>query len=402
MTHQEKLVKAKAKLMLEHPYIGALATTLKVVDDLEAPTFSSDGLKLTYNPEYFEKVPLDEIEFALANGAMHAVLKHRERISDRVGRIWQAATDLVVNSMLVKNGFVLPPYVYYDERFEGMYAEEIYDMLKDEMITNQTRDDAEAQSEEMEPTDEDDKSTLSDTSKSNANDQTTSPQEPISPEPLSMQKQPIDPDALEALQEELQEYFEQIFAKYKRQGDLPKGLEIVVPELFSHKIDWRESLYRYIADYAKSSYSFMPPNMKYLYRGICLPSLSSDLLRIVVAVDTSGSIDEEMLGVFLSEVSAIMQQYPNYEIDIITADAKVQSHKTYLPGEPLSYEVSGGGGTDFRPVFAYIEREIDYPTLLLYFTDGMGTFPTEEPSYDLLWVMPEAKEVPFGEVLELA
>ncbi len=401
MTHQEKLAKAKAKLMLEHPYIGALATTLKSVDDPEALTFSSDGVKLTYNPEYFEKVPLDEIEFALANGAMHAVLKHRERISGRVGRIWQAATDLVVNSMLVKNGFVLPPYVYYDERFDGMYAEEIYDVLKDEMITNQTRDEAEVQSEDMEPTDEDDKSTSSNTSQSNANDQTTSPQEPTNPEPLSMQEQPIDPEAFEALQEELQEYFEQIFAKYKRQGDLPKGLEIVVPELFSYKIDWREALYRYIADYAKSSYSFMPPNMKYLYRGICLPSLSSDLLRIVIAIDTSGSIDEEMLGVFLSEVSAIMQQYPNYEIDIITADAKVQSHKTYLPGEPLEYEVSGGGGTDFRPVFAYIEREIDYPTLLLYFTDGMGTFPTEEPGYDLVWVMPEAKEVPFGEVLEL-
>ncbi len=401
MTYQEKLAKAKAKLMLEHPYIGSLATALKTVDDPEALTFSSDGVKLTYNPEYFERVPLDEIEFALANGAMHAVLKHRERISDRVGRIWQAATDLVVNSMLVKNGFVLPPYVYYDERFEGMYAEEIYDVLKDEMITNQTRDEAEVQSEDMEPTDEEDKSTSSNTSQSNSNDQPTPPQEPTSPEPLLMQEQPIDPEALEALQEELQEYFEQIFAKYKRQGDLPKGLEIVVPELFSHKIDWREELYRYIADYAKSSYSFMPPNMKYLYRGICLPSLSSDLLRIVIAIDTSGSIDEKMLGVFLSEVSAIMQQYPNYEIDIITADAKVQSHKTYLPGEPLSYEVSGGGGTDFRPVFDYIEREIDYPTLLLYFTDGMGTFPTEEPGYDLVWVMPEAKEVPFGEVLVL-
>jgi len=76
MTYQEKLAKAKAKLMLEHPYIGSLATTLKTVDDPETLTFSSDGVRLTYNPEYFEKVPLDEIEFALANGAMHAVLKH--------------------------------------------------------------------------------------------------------------------------------------------------------------------------------------------------------------------------------------------------------------------------------------------------------------------------------------
>ncbi|SFV90477.1 Sll7028 protein [hydrothermal vent metagenome] len=401
ITAQEKLAKAKAKLMLEHPYIGALATTLKSVDDPKALTFSSDGMRLTYNPEYFEKVPLEEIEFALANGAMHAVLKHRERISDRVGRIWQAATDLVVNSMLVKNGFVLPPYVYYDERFEGMYAEEIYDVLKDEMITNQTRDDAEVQSEELEPTEEENKSASDNTSQNQSNEQSRSSHEPTKSEPLLVQEQPIDPETLETLQEELQEHFEQIFAKYKRQGELPKGLEIVVPELFLHKIDWREMLYRYIADYAKSSYSFMPPNMKYLYRGICLPSLSSDLLRIVIAIDTSGSIDQEMIGLFLSEVSAIMQQYPNYEIDIITADAKVQSHKTYLPGEPLAYEVSGGGGTDFRPVFEYIEREISYPTLLLYFTDGMGTFPMQEPGYDLVWVMSEAKEVPFGEVLML-
>jgi predicted metal-dependent peptidase len=64
--------------------------------------------------------------------------------------------------------------------------------------------------------------------------------------------------------------------------------------------------------------------------------------------------------------------------------------------------VKGRGGTDFRPTFAYIEREISYPTLLLYFTDGMGTFPDTPPAYDVMWVMPESKEVPFGEVLVLA
>ena len=91
----------------------------------------------------------------------------------------------------------------------------------------------------------------------------------------------------------------------------------------------------------------------------------------------------------------------NYEIDLITADAKVQPHKVFLPGESLIYEVSGGGGTDFRPVFEYIDNYIAYPTLLLYFTDGMGTFPQMLPGYDVLWVMPEEKEVPFGEVLLL-
>jgi predicted metal-dependent peptidase len=282
-----------------------------------------------------------------------------------------------------------------------MYAEEIYDVLKDEMITNQTRDDAEVQSEEMEPTEEENRQQRQSPQDQPSTSQPNETQPHSEPQPQRMQEQEISPEALEALQQELQEHFEQIFAKHKRQGELPKGLEMVVPELFSHAIDWREALYRYIADYSKSSYSFMPPNMKYLYRGICLPALGSDLLRIVIAIDSSGSVDENLMGTFLAEVNSIMLSHPNYEIDIITADAQVRDHKTYLPGEALRYEVSGGGGTDFRPVFDYIDRHIDYPALLLYFTDGMGIYPEHEPHYDLLWIMLEDREVPFGEVLVL-
>jgi len=383
MIHTEKIEKAKAKLMLEHPYIGSVATLLELENDIEALTFSSDGICLKYNDVYFEKVPLEEIEFALANGAMHAVLKHNERRYKRVGPLWQAASDLVVNSMLVKNGFVLPPYAYYDTRFEGMYAEEIYDVLENEMHTEDMLDDIEAATEENN----------SESSGEMWGEQQVSLSE-VSPGESVAEEEILS-------QEELEELFEQIFQKHKRQGNLPEDLALLIPEYFSHKADWREILYRYIASYAKSTYAFVPPNMKYLYRGIYLPSLSSDLLRIVIAVDTSGSVNKELLGTFLGEVSAIMQRYPNYEIDLITADAKIQSHQVFLPGEALEYEVGGGGGTDFRPVFKYVEKYIDYPTLVLYFTDGMGTFPEYAPGYDLLWVMPEGKKVPFGEVLVL-
>jgi len=403
MTHAEKIAKAKAKLMLEHPYIGSVATVLKMNADSSTLTFGSNGTKLTYNQEYIEKAPLDEIEFALANGAMHAVFKHHERIEQRVGRIWQAATDLAVNSMLVKNNFTLPPHAYYDERFENMYAEEIYDILKDEMIYNQTHDESEVPTPDDVPQQEGEDATKDQFQPGSSVEPPQKHEQTAEmPQPLEVQeKDTPTPEELSALQEELTEYFEQIFQKFKRQDELPKGLEFVVPAYFSHKIHWRELLYRYIAEFAKSTYSFMPPNPKYLYRGICLPSLSSDLLRIVIAVDTSGSVDETLLGLFLGEVESIMQSYGNYEIDLITADAKVQSHKVFLPGEALDYTLSGGGGTDFRPVFEHIEREIAYPTLLLYFTDGMGTFPKEAPGYNVMWVMPEAIEVPFGEVLTL-
>ncbi|MFT7879956.1 MAG: VWA-like domain-containing protein [Sulfurimonas sp.] len=396
MTYKEKLTKAKARLMLEHPYFGTLASALKIESDPDQLTFKSDGNRVRLNEEYIDKLTVSEVEFILSNGAMHAVLGHMERRSGRDKWLWQEACDFAVNAMLVKNGLQAPEYVNYQPQFEGMYAEEIYSQLKEEMkYAPDTNHDSSGDAQDQEESPE---------AQSGSNEEQK--KEPPKPQDEqgkveSVQEQEISQEELDALAEELKEHFEQIFNKQKRQEALPKDLQFVVPEYFSHKVDWREVLSGFIASYAKSSYSFMPPNMKYLYRGICLPSLSSDLLRVIIAIDTSGSVDKELLGTFLGEIESIMEVYPNFEIDIITADTKVHSHKTYLPGEALEYEVSGGGGTDFRPVFEYIDQNIDYPTALLFFTDGEGIFPQEEPSYDVMWVMPEALEVPFGELLLL-
>lgn len=397
MTYVEKIEKAKAKLMLDHPYFGTLASSLKLKKNNELLTFSSDGEVMCYNSEYIDKLNGAEVEFMMANGAMHAVLKHQHRASGRTNWLWQTATDYVVNGMLVKNGMQPPVYANYESKFDGMYAEEVYEMLRAEM-QNDNQESRAQESEQVQEVDDVHAENLTMQKELTASDDTDNTEfDSSADEPEERNSTPN----MDELSEEMKEQFEQIFQKLNRQGNLPQDLKFVVPEYFSHKVDWREFLYGYIATYAKSTYSFVPPNMKYLYRGIYLPSLSSDLLRIVIAIDTSGSVDETLLSTFLGEINSIMQSYPNYEIDLLTADAKIQSHQVFLPGENLEYEVSGGGGTDFRPVFEYIDQQINYPTLLLYFTDGMGTFPEMEPSYDLMWVMPEEVEVPFGEVMVL-
>ncbi len=414
MTHLEKIEKAKARLMLEHPYFGTVAAALKLHPSDNIESFLSDGVHLQYNDAYFDDASVEEVEFALANGAMHTVLKHQRRIGERYEWLWQLATDYTINAMLLKNGFGLPDRANFQQRFEGMYAEEVYEILRSDIINEELSSDESLQEQAH---DEQGKSNNDRVSQEGVeaprdwNEKGDRPRqgaksdgsnsENANRNELQHAKEEEPLEEIHALQEELKEHFEQIFQKLNRQGTLPKDLNFVVPEYFSHKVNWRELLYGYIASYAKSTYSFIPPNMKYLYRGIYLPSLNSDLLRIVIAVDTSGSVDETLLGTFLGEVGSIMQRYPNYEIDLITADAKVQSHKVFLPGESLEYDVSGRGGTDFNAVFAYIDQQINYPTLLLYFTDGMGIFPETEPHYDVMWVMPEAKEIPFGDVLVL-
>ena len=383
--------------MLEHPYFGTVASSLHLEKNSEILTFTSDGEKIRYNSEYLDRLSLEEVEFVMANGAMHAVLKHHERLNGRTKWLWQTATDYVVNAMLVKNGMHLPEYAYFEEKFDGMYVEEVYEILRAEMSDNADYS-MEQESEQITDSDETGVENLYMQKEHTPDVNADETQEEENRN--SQEKEASTPES-DALTQEMKEHFEQIFQKHKRQGNLPKDLAFVVPEYFSYKVDWREFLYRYIATHAKSSYTFSPPNMKFLYRGIYLPSMSSDLLRVIVAVDTSGSVDEALLSIFLGEVSSMMQQYPNYEIDLIIADAKVQSHKTFLQGEVLDYDIRGGGGTDFRPVFEYIDQQIEYPTLLLYFTAGEGRYPKEEPSYDVLWVMPESKEVPFGEVVVL-
>ncbi len=369
MTYLDKLQKAKNKLMLEHPYFGTIASSLILEKNNEITTFSSDGKSMFFNSEYIDRLSIKEVEFVMANGAMHTVLQHENRALGRTKWLWQTATDYVVNAMLVKNGMQAPEYANYESKFEGMYAEEIYEILRSEMINNS---DSNMEEESQKITEDDN-----------------------SHESLHLQESKTNTS------DELEEFFEQTFQKLNRQGTLPKDIKFVIPKYFSRRIDWREILYGYIASYAKSVYSFSPPNMKHLYRGICLPSLSSDLLRIVIAVDTSGSVEKELLGLFMAEITSIMQQYPSYEIDLISADSKIQSHRVFLPGETLEYELSGGGGTDFRPVFNFIDKNISYPSLLLYFTDANGFFPENKALYDVLWVMPEKKEVPFGEVVVL-
>jgi predicted metal-dependent peptidase len=96
-----------------------------------------------------------------------------------------------------------------------------------------------------------------------------------------------------------------------------------------------------------------------------------------------------------------MQVFTHYVIELIECDASIQNIQRLTPMEALIPMLKGGGGTDFRPVFKYIENMNEDFKFLIYFTDGMGTFPEHEPIIDTLWVMSESCDVRFGEVLEL-
>jgi predicted metal-dependent peptidase len=366
---EKKLEIAKSRLMIEHPYFGTLASALKFEKNDNIEAFMCEGNRYIYNDDYLETLSDAELSFTLANAAMHQALYHDKRQSKRMGWMWYLATDYAINAILVENGLLLPDRVNYDSRFEGQYAEEIYEVLRGEIMDDEMRDEDEDEADDLDMEEQ--------------------------------QSEKVTSDESKEAEEAYELFLEQVHQKLEKQGDLPRGIERVLDLKKGAKISWREELYRYVNTHAKSDYRFFPPNMKYLYLGFALPAIYGEELHIAVAVDTSASVDKELLEQFLAELAEIMQVFPSYKIELIECDAKIQHLSTLYPTESLSATLKGGGGTDFRPVFDYLDEALREVKFLLYFTDGMGKFPTYLPRIDTLWVMPKAVAVPFGEVLEI-
>ncbi len=375
-----KISQAKAKLLVSHPYFGTLATKLEFVfnDDIEA--FKSNGVKLEVNSDYLEGLELSEVEFVLANGAMHASLAHERRRGKRSGWLWQMATDMAINDMLLQNGLDMPYGAQYRKRFSGMYAEEIYAELKDDIL----REDEDL---EYEADESDDVESQENEKKQEQEEQQKQTQEEIEEEIL--QEQLFAQEAISSLEAKMQS------------EEAPQSIERFFEVECFGKIDWRDELRLALDRFFRDDYAMMPPSKKLLYQGIYLPSNISQTFRLVLAVDSSGSVDEVLLNEFMSEVNFLMSLVPNYEIELLVCDDKIHTHKTFYSGEQLSVALKGGGGTDFRPIFEFITNNFDDVKLLLYFTDLEGNFPKEAPNYTVKWVSSQESEAPFGEVLLL-
>jgi len=124
-------------------------------------------------------------------------------------------------------------------------------------------------------------------------------------------------------------------------------------------------------------------------------------LRIVIAMDTSGSISQEMLERFISEINAIARSYQS-DITVIQCDAEIHEVEKLRRLKPHIPTIFGRGGTDFRPVFELVNRKPPSPNVLIYLTDLYGSFPSRAPGYPVIWVRtPDSSidQVPFGKII---
>lgn len=422
---ENKLVSARTRLILDKPFLGALVLRLPMMegDPSWCKTTFSDGKTLYYNAEYINSLDIDQTQFALSHEALHCALSHFYRRGHRIKTRWDLACDYAVNPLLINDGLKPTPDAAYLEEYKGMTAEEIYPCLDDEDdeddeqeqdsdtddnedLENKHQGDAGNDNSEKEPEqddrsdsenepEQDDRSEGAGSSNQNENQSNGGSAAP-EPQPMSGQEQ-------EDLNTQWQQRLAAAAQTAHQRGQLGGEMARMVDFLLQPRLPWRMLLQRYMTMTARDDYSYSRPSSR---RGnpAVFPRLRSSETSVVVVIDTSGSISEEEIGEFISEIDAI-KSHVRARITLLTCDSELNHGCPWYfdPWDDFSRDIAilGGGGTNFRPPFEWIEKQDRAPDLLVYFTDAMGIFPRAEPMYPVLWLVKGQATVPFGQRVQL-
>lgn len=382
---REKLVTARIGLLLRAPFFGNLATRLELVNaDSWLPTAATDGRKFYYNTEFVNKLKPKELEFLFGHEVLHNVYDHMGRNGDRDRKLFNCAADFCVNADLIDQriGDKITPCLY-DPKYKGWSAEEVYDDLYEKADKIDIQDLLDQLLDEH----------LDGNGDGDGDEEKDGKGRPR----LSQSEK-------DAIKDEIREALLQA-AQAVGAGNLPSGVKRLIKDLTKPVVNWRELLEQQIQSTVKDDFSWMRPNRRSWHMDAVMPGMKPGTqIDVCVAIDTSGSISEQDLKDFLSEVKGIMESYDEYRVRVITWDTEVYNPAEYTSdnmSDITEYEPGGGGGTDPHCVWQWLKENDIEPKKLIMFTDFcfFGWSPDEVKDYcDTVWVIkgnPEA-EPEFG------
>lgn len=403
---EKKLSAARTWLIIDKPFIGALVLRLPMVaaDPGWCPSIATDARSIYYNPSYIDGLDLEQTKFILAHAALHAALTHFNRRGHRDKRRWDIATDYAINPLLVADGLKAPPGALHMEAYGDMTAEEIYPYIREN--TREEPLDQHVYDQNPPPPAE----SGSDSGREQREhagtpdqDQGETPGGDIDPQSSGApQPPPLSQAERETLAVQWQQRLAGAAQQALRAGKLKGSMARLVDHLLQPQLPWRMLLARYLTAISRDDYSYMRPNRR--EGAAILPSLRSQHVDIVIILDTSGSITDEEMAEFVTEVNAIKGQL-GARITLHACDESLAENGPWVfePWEELHLpdKLPGGGGTRFTPAIEWAANADRHPDLLLYFTDADGEFPMHEPSFPVLWLVKGKLPVPWGQRVQL-
>jgi predicted metal-dependent peptidase len=366
VSHALKISKAKTALILDQPFFATLLLAMPMIEDNEQPTFATNGKVIKFNSDFINTLSHAELIFVLAHEMMHVVFQHSCRRGQREPMRYNMAADYIINEALAQDKVgAMPKGALYDTALTkaGRYTTEgVYDLLPEGSGQGPGQPGGALDH-------------ISDAAQDAAG--------------LAKAEQDAAIDVRGAIN------------AAKAAGKFSKGIARLVGEFTEVRTDWAETLRNFFTARAKNEPSFARPKRRYLAEDLNLPSLAGEKLgTVAIAVDCSGSINENMLKLFEDNIRGILEDTSPARIKVLYFDSAVSSQSDFESAQDFELKPTGGGGTAFAPVFAaLVDAEIECCVILTDLQcDDFGPCP----DYPVLWACTERNgKAPFGQIINI-
>ncbi len=436
---KRKIQEARYGLLILYGKIAEPLRYITYVATKEVWRISTNGKYIYFSADWLEKLSSQELEFMLSHVLMHILLGHIRRPKYYYGDRYHMAADVVANGKLNLFGWnyeKLPHIgkIRYETFFPQKHGSQITSTeaircmpidpgtmtpgKRRQMLIDSDewwdKKDAGAEGGEivLSPKDEDPDDLKYDPDKFNGKYQYKELvfEESFgggeTPNEKKFDKKEHDDELpspqstnikmiIQALRQEVQKY--EIM-------DADETIQRKWGSINAKSLDWKNLLHTFVQEDI-SDYSFTPPDRRLQDLDFFLPDYnvySKEVRNVFFMVDTSGSISDEMLSVAYEEIKQALEQFNGALTGIIGFfDSCVRKTYQFNDVEDITrVKPVGGGGTDYRSAFEYINH---YPlgikpTSIVVFTDGEGNYPNSviANNVPVLWLLTEPDPAPWG------
>lgn len=350
LTPTQRIQRAHVELM-GHPDTMEYASVImvgkyEVRDDV--PTACTNGIDCKYGSKFIKDMADSDLRGLIMHENLHKTFQHMflwQHLYNEDGGTANKACDYVINLIIDDidkrtGGFItLPKGGLLDHRFAGMDSQTVYNILRDE-----------------------DDGSGSGSGEDGFDDHDWESGQGMSQEEIEQ----VAKDINQAIRQG------QLMA-----GKLGGNQSRALGSLIEPKVNWREQLREFVSSTAvgKDISTWQRVNRRWLQHDVYMPSTITETVgRIVVAVDTSGSIGTAELSKFLSEVQGICINAKPEKVDLLYWDTEVAAHEMYTQEQldklTASTKPAGGGGTDVACVSKYLKDNQIKPECVIVLTDG--------------------------------
>lgn len=350
------------RLFEDEMFYAEIITQMRRVLDYSMPAVAGvcikNHIELHINPKLFEELSLDEQVGVLRHECEHILRDHIPRMKEMCPEVFSKekdVADMFINSMKFKlmnvamdcaiNGTMsnIPEWAVFPENFDlpnGKTSEWYLENLKDNEKAKQLTE--------------------------------------FDNHSLWLES---DEQSKELLKEKIKQAINKAAKKARAAGKMTSENELLVSELNKNVVNWKDQLRRFVAKTVECSIEASRKKRNRRY-GIMYPGqIKIEDLHIGVAIDTSGSVSDESLKQFMSEIDNISRYA---KITMVEADSEIKNAYTYK--RKKQHNLSGRGGTAYQPAFDYFNKIKDIDGVI-YFGDMDSSDEPTKPKYSVLWVI---------------